>query len=110
MIDISNHPIHGFVRKVNPDDVLVIIDGKNKFVRLQMDVLCYKDDVLIPEMTKLVTLTADNTTRVDETGTIVEGDGVMGEYDFFVYLQSQPIVINTIKAAKITWADSVGKL
>ena len=61
---------------------------------------------------KTTSLLATNDTWVDATGTIVpEGDptAVMTEYDFFMMLMDQPIVISDIVAQKIAWADSLNR-
>jgi hypothetical protein len=90
------------------------MDFVNKSVSLYFIVKYYEVDdtpiTIIPS--KSVILRADNTTWVDATGTIVpEGDptAVMTEYDFFMMLMDQPIIISDIVETKVTWADSLGR-
>jgi len=113
MIDISDNPNFDFKRKVDNDEVSIIIDCKNKYVLLQLDVYNYtQDDILITDIPiKSVPLTADNNTKVDANGvpTDVVADQVMGEYDYFKIMMGTPVVINDMIDAKIVWADSVGR-
>jgi len=113
--NISDEPTYGFKRKVEP--IIIYIGFKEsvgKVVNLQFIVNYYDADetpiTLIPF--KEVTLRADQSTWVDQNGTIVpEGDptAVMTEYDFFMMLMNVPIVISNIVQAKVVWADSLGR-
>ena len=113
--NISDEPTYGFKRKVEPTIIYIgFKDFVGKVVNLQFIVNYYEADdtpiTLIPS--KTVTLRADETTWVDENGTIVpEGDptAVMTEYDFFMSLMNVPIVISDIIAAKVVWADNLGR-
>lgn len=113
--NISDEPIYGFKRKVEVTKIHIgFIDFVDKAVNLFFIVNYYEADdtpiTLIPP--KEVILRADETTWVDQNGTIVpEGDptAVMTEYAFFMMLMDVPIVISDIIAAKIVWADNLGR-
>jgi hypothetical protein len=113
--NISDEPTYGFKRKVEPTIIYIgFKDFVGKVVNLQFIVNYYEADdtpiTIIPP--KGVILRADETTWVDATGTIVpEGDptAVMTEYDFFMSLMNVPIVISDIIAAKVVWADNLGR-
>ena len=114
--NISDEPTYGFKRKVEPTLIYIgLKDFVGKVVNLQFIVNYYEDDGttiinIIPP--KSVILKADETTWVDQNGTIVpEGDptAVMTEYDFFMALMDVPIVISDIIGAKVVWADSLGR-
>jgi hypothetical protein len=111
MVAISNNPKYpNFKRKVDTDNIRIIIDCKEKYVMLDLFVYNFSDeDILIEDVPeKRTTLTANNTTLVDQNGVPSE-DGIMGEFDFFVQMMSIPVVINDIVLAKIAWADSQGR-
>ena len=113
--NISDEPTYGFKRKVEPTIIYIgFKDFVGKVVNLQFIVNYYEADetpiTIIPF--KEVILRADETTWVDQNGTIVpEGDptAVMTEYDFFINLMSVPIVISDIVEAKVAWADNLGR-
>ncbi len=114
--NISDEPNYGFKRKVHVNSINIGIgDLFNKAVVLYLIVKYYAPDGntiidFIPP--KNVNLIADTTTWVDQNGTIVpEGDptAVMTEYDFFMTLMTVPIVISDIIAAKVVWADNLGR-
>jgi hypothetical protein len=113
--NISDEPTYGFKRKVELAQIHIgFMDFVNKSVNLFLVVKYYENDdtpiTLIP--IKSVTLRADNTTWVDQNGNIVpEGDptAVMTEYDFFMMMMNVPIVISDIVAAKVVWADNLGR-
>lgn len=113
--NISDEPNYGFKRKVTVAQIHIgFEDFVDKCVNLVLTVKYYENDgtpiTLIPA--KGVTLRADNTTWVDQNGTIVpEGDptAVMTEYEFFMSLMNVPIVISDIVQAKVSWADSLGR-
>lgn len=114
--NISDEPNYGFKRKVHVNNINIgVEDLFNKAVTLFLVVKYYAPDGntiidFIPA--KNVPLIADTTTWVDQNGTIVpEGDptAVMTEYDFFMMLMNVPIVISDIIAAKVIWADNLGR-
>lgn len=111
---ISDEPVYGFKRMVDLASINIgMMDFTGKYVKLALRVRYYESDEttiisLIPS--KVVTLTADDTTWVDASGTIVaEGDptAIATEYEFFMSLLDMPIVISTLVSQKISWADSV---
>jgi hypothetical protein len=110
---ISDDPVYGFKRKAELAAINIgLADFAGKFVKLMLLVKYYESDsttliTLIPP--KVVTLTADETTWVDASGNIVaesDPNAVMTEYDFFIMLMDQPIIISNLVAQKISWADS----
>lgn len=110
---ISDDPVYGFKRKASLAAINIgLADFIGKSVKLVLSVKYYEADsttmiALIPP--KTVILTADESTWVDASGTIVaEGDpsAAMTEYDFFIMLMSQSIVIADLVSQKIAWADS----
>jgi hypothetical protein len=113
--NISDEPTYGFKRKVEVAQIHIgFKDFVNKAVNLYFVVNYYEDDytpiTIIPF--KSVILRADETTWVDQNGTIVpEGDptAVMTEYDFFMMMMTVPIVISDIIEAKVIWADNLGR-
>lgn len=114
--NISDEPNYGFKRKVTIDAINIgVSESVVQAVILVTSVKYYSPDgntVLTFIPPKSVNLTADNTTWVDQNGTIVpEGDpsAVMTEYDFFISLMNVPIVISDIVQAKVSWADSLGR-
>jgi hypothetical protein len=113
MINISDNPNFGFKRKVDNDETLIIINCKDKYILLQLDVYNYtQDGVLITDIpVKSVKLYANNDTKVDSNGvpTDVSEDQVMGEYDYFKILMDNPVIINDMINSKILWADSIGR-
>jgi len=58
-----------------------------------------------------VSLLADNTTCVDSQGVIVPcgTEGSVGEYDFYMGMWNEPVVIEDFVVTKIYWADEQGK-
>jgi hypothetical protein len=114
--NISDEPNYGFKRKVEVAQIHIgFEDFVDKAVNLFLIVKYYESNgttpiTLIPA--KGVTLRADNTTWVDVDGNIVEEgsiDAIMTEYEFFMMLMNQPIIISDIVESKVTWADSLGR-
>lgn len=58
-----------------------------------------------------VSLLATNDTCVDSQGVIVPCGtlGSMGEYDYYMAMWNQPVVIQDFVVSKIYWADAEGK-
>jgi hypothetical protein len=113
MVNISDNPNYQFKRKVDNDNVLIIIDCKNQYVILQLDVYNFtQEDVLITDIpAKPISLKADNNTKVTSQGvpTEVIEDQVMGEFDFFKMMMNNPVIIDDLISAKIQWADFMGR-
>jgi hypothetical protein len=114
--NISDEPTYGFKRKVEVTQIFIgLQDFVDKAVNLYLIVKYYESDgvtsiTLIPP--KGVILRADNTTWVDVDGNIVEEGSIaaiMTEYEFFMMLMDQPIIISDIVESKVTWADSLGR-
>lgn len=114
--NISNEPVYGFKRKVEVLNIHIgLQESTDKAVNLYLIVKYYESDGVTPITiipAKGVTLRADETTWVDVDGNIVEEgsiDAIMTEYDFFMMLMDQPIIISDIVESKVTWADSLGR-
>ena len=58
-----------------------------------------------------VSLIADNSTCVDSGGAIVPcgTPGSVGEYDFYMGMWNEPVIIEDFVVTKIYWADQNGK-
>lgn len=109
---ISPEPIHGFIRKVELAGINIPIKPfLGDAVSLTLAVTYFDTNEnpieIIPP--KIVTLNATRDTLVNAQGEIVEEDWVMSEFDFFIALMDQPVVISEIVQAKIKWADSLHK-
>jgi hypothetical protein len=58
-----------------------------------------------------VSLLADNSTCVDDAGVIVPcgTPGSVGEYDYYMAMWNEPVVIQDFVVSKLYWADAEGK-
>lgn len=113
---ISIHPIDSnIIREVEFSGLIIDNDSEYGFqVKLRLKVHHYimVEDVKTPhplQEFRYVVLTANNSTMVDANGVPVEEGGVMGEFDFFMLLLNNPVVIANLVAAKVQWADSIGR-
>ena len=113
---ISKHPIDGnIIREVEFSGLTIDNDLEYGFqVKLRLKVHHY---IMVENVKtihplqefKYVVLTANNSTMVDGNGMPVEEGGLMGEFDFFMMLIDNEVVIADLIAAKIQWADSYGR-
>jgi hypothetical protein len=112
---ISNHPnLTTMTRFVSWAGLEIEADANYGFyIKLKYRLWAFIDDVELPISpdAKYVTLFADNLTCVDSEGQIVEcgTEGSIGEYDFYIALMDEPIIIEDFVVNKITWADAQGK-
>ena len=115
LYQISNHPtISSMERYVSWAGLDIASDANYGFyIRLKYRIWAFLDGVELPISpdAKYVNLLADNSTCVDSEGQIVDcaTEGAIGEYDFYMGLIDQPIIIQDLVVGKITWADSQGK-
>lgn len=117
-IEISNHPQFSEIKRFAKRHKLEI-DDTNKCVILTLKIEHFKESGEEPNitLTKVIgmndiypSLRADETTQVDANGNVVEGQGVMNEWQFFDALGEMNVKTNDITRAKIAWADSLGRL
>ncbi|MFN5251116.1 MAG: hypothetical protein ACK5DE_08700 [Bacteroidota bacterium] len=112
---ISNHPtLTTMTRFVSWAGLEIEADANYGFyIKLKYRLWAFIDDVELPISpdAKYVTLLADNSTCVDSEGQIVEcgTEGSIGEYDFYIALMDEPIIIEDFVVNKIPWADAQGK-
>lgn len=94
-VDINNDPEYGYS------------------IKLKYRLWAFIDDVSIPIApgAMYVNLLADNSICVDSTGVIepCDTEGAIGEFNFYMALFNQSIVMEDLVVAKIQWADSEGK-
>ena len=83
------------------------------YIKMKYRLWAFINDVEIPIApgAVYVSLIADNSTCVDDTGVIVPcgTPGSVGEYDFYMAMMSTPIVIEDFVVSKLYWADSQGR-
>ena len=115
LYQISNHPsISTMERYVSWAGLEIASDTNYGFyIRLKYRVWAFIDGLELPISpdSKYVNLMATNETCVNSAGQIVEcgTPDSIGEYDFYIGLINEPIIIQDLVVAKITWADSEGK-
>lgn len=115
LYQISNHPvIADMERWVSWAGLEIQSDANFGFyIRIKYRIWAFINEVEIPVGTgaAYVNLNADNSTCVNSSGQIVEcgTPDSIGEYDFYMALIDEPIIIQDFVMAKITWADSEGK-
>jgi hypothetical protein len=112
--DISNHPHDDEITRKAELDILEFKKNSKSMI-VQIEITHYKNGTLynlIPN--GYVKMVADISTWVNQFGEIVpkEIDGytnpeaLMTEFDFFTFLATQPISIESMVQAKIQWLDS----
>lgn len=112
---ISSHPVDsGIIRKASFSGLVVSNDPEFGFsvtLRIRVDHYFIKDgeEVAHPLPAKWVNLSATQDQMVNGLGQLVEEGGIMSEFDFFIMLMGQPVVINEFVDAKIVWADELGR-
>ena len=116
LVDISNDPQYGFKRKVEAASIIIgMMEYVPKVVTLTTNVHYYEDTPEANEITiipqKVVSMIADNSKCVDAKGNIVpcdSPDAVMTEYEYYMAMLEQPVVIKDLVVSRILWADSQG--
>jgi hypothetical protein len=115
LYQISNHPtISEMERWVSWAGLEIQTDANYGFyIRMKYRIWAFINDVEIPVSISAayVNLTADNSTCVNSSGQIVEcgSPDSMGEYDFYIAMMNEPVIILDFVTSKITWADSEGR-
>jgi len=115
LYQISNHPtISEMERWVSWAGLEIQTDANYGFyIRMKYRIWAFISDVEIPVSISAayVNLTADNSTCVNSSGQIVEcgTPDSMGEYDFYIAMMNEPVIILDFVISKITWADSEGR-
>jgi hypothetical protein len=115
LYQISNHPtITSMNRYVSWSGLEIQSDANFGFyIKLKYRIWAFIDDLEIPISPdcKYVALLATNETCVNSAGQIVECGTLdsVGEYDFYIGLINEPIIIQDFVVSKLTWADSEGK-
>ena len=116
IVPISNEPTYGFKRTVTMAALLINalpFMGENVILSCQVDYFEPTTDVpitIIPP--RIVPLVADKTTCVDINGMIVpcgSPEAAMNEFDFFMQMLFESVIIADMVEQKILWADSEGR-
>jgi hypothetical protein len=114
-VPISNDPVYGFKRTATMAGLLinpVPFMGENINLTVQVDYFD-KDDTpinIIPP--KIVSLIADNSHCVNDKGVPVpcnSPDAVMTEFEYYMSMLHQSVIIADLVTQKILWADSEGR-
>lgn len=115
LYQISNHPtISTMNRYVSWAGLEIQSDANYGFnIKLKYRVWAFIDELELPVSpdARYVTLLANNENCVNSAGQIVEcgTPDSIGEYDFYIGLINEPIIIQDFVVSKLTWADSEGK-
>ncbi len=114
-IEISNDPVDDkIIREASFSGLHVDADPEHGFIvslRIRVDHYFMKDEVktLHSKRPFWILLNATKDQMVNAQGQLVDEGGVMSEFDFFIMLMGQPVVINEFVEAKIAWADNLGR-
>jgi hypothetical protein len=114
-IEISIHPIDSNILREASFSGLIVDDdpefGFRVGLRIRIDHYFMKEEAKTPHPmpAKWETLWAKQDQMVNAQGQLVDEGGVMSEFDFFIMLMGQPVVINDFVEAKIAWADNLGR-
>lgn len=112
---ISNHPVvTEMERWVSWAGLEIQSDANFGFyIKLKYRIWAFLNDLELPisNDAKYITLLANNEVCVNTAGQIVEcgSPDSVGEYDFYMAMIDEPIIIQDLITSKITWADSEGK-
>jgi hypothetical protein len=115
LYQISNHPsIPTMERWVSWAGLDIECDPNyGYYIRMKYRLWAFINNTEIPIApgAMYVSLTADNSTCVDAMGSIVPcgTPGSVGEYDFYMGMWNESIVIEDFVVEKIVWADAEGK-
>jgi hypothetical protein len=115
LYQISNHPsIPTMERWVSWAGLDIECDPNyGYYIRMKYRLWAFINNTEIPISpgAMYVSLTADNSTCVDAIGSIVPcgTPGSVGEYDFYMGMWNESIVIEDFVVEKIVWADAEGK-
>lgn len=112
---ISNHPANDNIQRyVSWAGLEINSDANYGFsIKLKYRLWAFIGEMELPIApdAKYVDLLANNSTCVNSQGQIVEcdTDGAVGEFDFYMALINESIIIQSFIVAKIEWADQEGK-
>lgn len=115
LYSISNHPtIDAMKRYVSWAGLEIASDANFGFyIKLKYRIWAFINEIELPigNDAKYITLLANNEVCVNTAGQIVEcgSPDSVGEYDFYMAMIDEPIIIQDLITSKITWADSEGK-
>lgn len=115
IVPISPDPVYGFKRTATMAGLLinaVPFMGENITLSIQVNYFEQDDRPIEIIPPRIVPLVADKTTCVDRNGAIVpcgSPDAVMTEFEFYMSLLHQGVVIADKVTQKILWADSEGR-
>lgn len=116
IVPISDEPTYGFKRTVTMAALNINalpFTGENVILQCQVDYFEPITDTPITIITpKQVPLIADKTTCVDINGMIVpcgSPEAAMNEFDFFMQMLFESVIIADMVEQKILWADSEGR-
>ena len=116
IVPISDEPTYGFKRTVTMSALLINAlpsAGENVILLCQVDYFEPTTDIpitIIPP--RIVPLVADKSTCVDINGMIVpcgSPEAAMNEFDFFMQMLYESVIIADMVEQKILWADSEGR-
>lgn len=115
IVPISPDPVYGFKRVATMAGLLinaVPFMGENITLSIQVNYFNQDDTPIEIIPPRIVPLVADKTTCVDRNGAIVpcgSPDAVMTEFEFYMSLLHQSVVIANLVTQKILWADYEGR-
>lgn len=116
-VKISNHPLYSDIqREVETNGIIIsftdVVVGQRIFLNTTTRYYAADDSPFLLASPKNVILIADSSEWVDANGNQVSSDSpdaVMTEYDYYMSLLTQPVVIEDIVEQKILWADNQGR-
>lgn len=115
IVPISPDPTYGYKRTATMAGLLINalpFMGENIILPVQVNYFDQDDRPIEIIPPRIVPLVADKTTCVDRNGAIVpcgSPDAVMTEFEFYMSLLHQSVVIADLVTQKILWADSEGR-
>ena len=114
IVPISPDPNYGYKRMATMAGLLINalpFMGENITLSIQVNYFEQDDRPIEIIPPRIVPLIADNTVCVDDKGQYVpcgSPDAVMTEFEFYMSLLHQSVVIANLVTQKILWADSKG--
>lgn len=114
IVPISNEPIYGYKRTATMAALQINalpFMGSNINLLTQVNYFTQNDVPIDIIPAKNVYLIADNSTCVDAQGNPVacdSPDAVMTEFEYYMSLLDQPVIIQDLVIAKIQQADAAG--
>lgn len=115
IVPISPDPNYGFKRVATMAGLLINalpFMGENINLSVQVNYFDNDDKPIDIIPARITNLIADNTVCLDDKGQYVpcdSPDAVMTEFEFYMSLLHQSVVIADLVTQKILWADSEGR-